>query len=57
MTPEQRHTGEDLALLKHRETLYCEARERHPPGWSQWMRNWQWKAEVTLNPERKKQAA
>ena len=57
VTPEQRHNGEDRVLLSQREALYREARERHPERWSRETRNWQWKAEVTLNPEREKQAA
>ena len=57
VTPEQRHSGEDRALLKQREALYHEARERHPERWSRGTRTWQWQAEVTLNPEREKQAA
>lgn len=57
VTPEQRHSGEDRAQLKQREALYHEARERHPERWSRGTRNWQWQAEVTLNPEREKQAA
>ncbi|HHN6585555.1 TPA: IS3 family transposase, partial [Escherichia coli] len=57
VTPEQRHNGEDRILLRQREALYREARERHPERWSRETRKWQWKAEVTLNPEREKQAA
>lgn len=57
VTPEQRHAGEDRALLKQRDRLYREARARHPERWSRGTRNWQWKAEVMLNPEREKQAA
>ena len=57
VTPEQRHAGEDRELLNQRDRLYREARARHPERWSRGTRNWQWKAEVMLNPEREKQAA
>lgn len=56
VTPEQRHAGEDRELLNQRDRLYREARA-HPERWSRGTRNWQWKAEVMLNPEREKQAA
>ena len=56
VTLERRHTGEDQTLLSQRNTLYRAARARHPERWSQGTRNWQRKAEVTLNPEREKQA-
>lgn len=57
VTPEQRHTGEDRTLLSQRDTLYRVAKARHPERWSRETRNWQRKAEVTLNPEREKQVA
>ncbi len=56
VTPEQRHAGEDRELLNQRDRLYREARARHPERGSRGTRNWQWKAEVMLNPEREKQA-
>lgn len=57
VTPEQRHNGEDCEVLSQGDRLYREARKRQPERWSLETRNWQWKAEVTLNPEREKQAA
>lgn len=55
--PQQRHTGEDKALLARREKVYEAARTANPKRWSRQTRNWQWQDSVTLNPEREKQAA
>jgi transposase InsO family protein len=40
LTPQQRHTGEDQAILQHRHAVYQEARRRHPERWSGATRNW-----------------
>ena len=50
VTPEQRHRGQDTALLEARSRLYLKARERHPERWSGDIRNWKPVATVTLNP-------
>jgi transposase InsO family protein len=52
VTPAQRHTGEDGAMLAARHTLYQQARQRHPRRWSGQTRNWTPIGAVTLNPER-----
>src|SRR3954447_18646703 len=52
ITPTQRHTGQDRALLARRHTLYQQARQRNPRRWSGQTRNWTPVAAVTLNPER-----
>jgi putative transposase len=52
VTPEQRHRGEDQALLANRHHLYQAARDRHPARWSGPTRNWQPIGAVRLNPER-----
>ena len=52
VTPEQRHAGEDTAILAARHALYLQARERHPARWSRDIRNWSPVGAVTLNPER-----
>ena len=52
VTPEQRHAGEDPALLASRHTLYQAARQHHPKRWSRDTRNWSPIGPVTLNPER-----
>ncbi len=57
VTPSQRHTGEDITLLKQRDAVYKTAKATHPERWSGDTRNWQRKETVTLNPEREKQAA
>lgn len=64
VTPEQRHRGQDTALLEARSQLYLKARERHPERWSGGIRDWKPVSSTTLNPssaetkgEKLKQAA
>ncbi|MEF3108389.1 IS3 family transposase [Raoultella sp. WB_B2P2-3] len=57
VTPLERHTGEDKALLAHRHEVYQAAKAANPGRWSRQTRNWQRRESVTLNPEREKQAA
>jgi len=52
VTPEQRHEGADIALLKQRHQVYTAAKQRHPQRWSRETRNWTPVNEVWLNPER-----
>ncbi len=52
VSPQQRHTGEDVALLAARHALYQRARAQHPARWSGHTRNWKHIQAVTLNPER-----
>jgi len=52
VSPQQRHTGEDHAILAARHALYTEARERHPARWARHTRDWSPMGPVTLNPER-----
>ena len=52
VSPQQRHIGEDHAILGARHALYAAAKERHPGRWSGKTRNWQPIGSVTLNPER-----
>ena len=51
VTPEERHTGRDSALLQARHAVYQAARDRTPARWSGATRNWTPIAEVRLNPE------
>jgi hypothetical protein len=51
VTPDQRHTGADIAILAHRRALYEHARRRIPGRWSGKIRNWAPVAAVVLNPE------
>ena len=57
VTPEDRHTGRDTAILAARQQTYEIARQRHPERWARNTRNWQRVEVVKLNPERKKSAA
>ena len=52
VSPQQRHAGEDHAILAARHALYTAAKESHPARWSGNTRNWQPIGAVTLNPER-----
>jgi transposase InsO family protein len=51
VTPDQRHTGADVAILARRRRLYERARQRTPARWSGKIRNWAPIAAVLLNPE------
>jgi transposase InsO family protein len=50
VTPSQRHAGLDKAMLKYREQVYEEARQRNPNRWSGSTRNWRRVDVVHLNP-------
>lgn len=52
VSPQQRHAGEDHAILAARHALYTTAKESHPARWSGNTRNWRPIGAVTLNPER-----
>jgi transposase InsO family protein len=52
VTPEQRHCGQDHAILAARHALYTQARALNPARWSRHTRNWKPVLVVTLNPER-----
>lgn len=51
-TPAQRHNGEDRAILQQRQAAYTAARARNPARWRKNTRNWDWQAEVFLNPDK-----
>jgi transposase InsO family protein len=51
VTPSQRHSGHDVAILARRAEVYRDARRRHPSRWSRGTRNWTPIATVRLNPE------
>jgi putative transposase len=53
ITPMDRHTGKETALLRRREQTYREARRRHPERWSRHIRNCEPAPAVTLNPAKK----
>ena len=51
VTPDDRHSGRDLAILELRHEIYEGARARHPERWSGNTRNWNPITEVALNPD------
>lgn len=51
VTPQQRHQGDDIAVLAHRHELYKSAQQRRPERWSKTTRNWTPIPTVVLNPE------
>lgn len=53
VTPEDRHTGRDVEILRKRNSVYHKAREEHPERWSGSTRNWSQTKVVELNPGRK----
>ncbi len=52
VTPDERHRGEDHAILAKRHALNLAARDAHPERWSGKTRNWTPIAVVSLNPQR-----
>lgn len=53
ITPQQRHTGEDKAILAQRKSVYEEAKKQNPARWSGSTRNWELPNVLTLNPNKK----
>jgi len=52
VTPNQRHRGEDDAILARRKAIYEDAKARHPERWSGATRNWSKVEVVYLNPDK-----
>jgi hypothetical protein len=52
VSPQQRHDGEDSAILGTCHALYTAAKQSHTGRWSGNTRNWQPIGAVTLNPKR-----
>lgn len=50
VTPAQRHSREDIKLLKARKDVYEQAKILHPERWSGKTRNWGYQDRVALNP-------
>lgn len=50
VTPAERHSGTDIAVLRARRGVYENARAAHPERWSGRIRNWDAPALVALNP-------
>lgn len=53
VTPEQRHNGQDTAILKQRKTVYEAAKQQRPERWRGQTRNWDPVRAVYLNPDQK----
>lgn len=50
VTPNERHQGQDKAILAQRKAVYEAAKQRHPERWSGETRNWDRVGAVWLNP-------
>lgn len=57
VTPDDRHTGRDIALLLARRAVYLRARKRTPERWSGSIRTWEPLNTVRLNPDHDEVAA
>lgn len=57
VTPNDRHAGRDVALLAARDAVYAAAKATTPRRWTGATRDWSHIAKVTLNPDRKPEAA
>jgi putative transposase len=56
VTPDQRHQGQDKAVLERRKQVCEMAMKKHPERWSQKrIRNLSWQEQVTLNPVKKEE--
>lgn len=54
VTPQQRHNGEDIAILAQRQAVYAEAKARNPRRWSRQIRDWTPVRAVWLNPDKER---
>jgi len=50
ITPNQRHEGQDVDILKNRKMIYEEAKSKRPERWTRSTRNWEAEDVVYLNP-------
>ena len=57
VTPEMRHSGNEVAILNGRASVYAAARAANPSRWTGRTRNWQPIGPVMLNPDRAALAA
>ncbi len=55
VTPAQRHAGRDQAILIRRKATYLATKAAHPNRWSQAIRDWDWRSQVRLNPDKDNQ--
>ena len=52
VTPDERHTGADVEILKQREILYTQAKANRPERWSGKTRDWSRPTVAILNPDK-----
>lgn len=57
VTPNQRHTGQDIKILEQRKVLYELKKKKNALRWSGATRNWEPVNAVCLNPDKEKIAA
>ena len=53
VTPNQRHDGDDVEILRKRDVIYQKARQQNPARWGGKTRNWEYIDKVSLNPDKK----
>lgn len=53
ITPSQKHSGSEKAILERRKEVYRQAKEKNPARWSGSMRNWEAIEVVVLNPSKR----
>jgi putative transposase len=53
VTPDERHSGQDVAVLAKRQAVYEEARRRRPERWTRSTRNGTPVGAVCLNPQKR----
>jgi transposase InsO family protein len=54
VTPDQRHRGEDSAILTTRRETYAAAQQANPERWSRQVRDWCWAPVEYLNPDKER---
>lgn len=52
LTPNQPHSGVDKEIFAKKDTVYKQARDKHPERWSGKKRDWSLEDHVYLNPEK-----
>ena len=57
VTPESKHKGNDIEILKNRNEIYELAKSKNPSRWSRQTRNWSAVTVVKLNPLKEKEKA
>ncbi len=55
VTPESKHQGKDVEILKSRNEIYKKAKQNNPNRWSGKTRNWDAVTSIKLNPLKEKQ--